>query len=415
MAHAGRWCIHVCLCLGMSMVVLAGMGGLRPAQGADSVKIGALMPMTGDLQAYGTSCITGVRLAAGQINEQGGVLGKKLVVKVGDTQTKPQAGIDAAQKLVSIENVFGIVGALSSGVTIPVAQSVTSGAKVPQISPASTSPVITSLEDQDYLFRSVPSDAFQGVALSQLVQEGGYSNVATLYVNNDYGEGLAENFKQAFEQAGKEVSATLPFEPGNASYRGELSKAASEGAEALVLIGYPENGVTILRQALEEGYFQEFVFSDGLKAPEIIDALGARYLNGSFGTAPQALTDSPAAQMYLEAYEQAYGQVPPKPYIDTSYDAVFILALAAQKAGQAEGQRVRDALRDVANAPGERILPGEWSKAVGLLDQGTDIDYVGASGSMEFDANGDVSGTFAHWAIEDGEIVTVKVFEPDMD
>jgi ABC-type branched-subunit amino acid transport system substrate-binding protein len=385
-----------------------------PATAKDEVKIGALIPMTGDLQAYGETCLTGVKLAVEQINDQGGVMGGELVAKVGDTQTKPQAGIDAAQKLVSIENVAGIVGALSSGVTIPVAQSVTSTSKVVQISPASTSPVITGLQDNDYLFRTVPSDAFQGVALARLIEQAGYGNVATLYVNNDYGEGLADSFKKSFEKGGGTVSASLAYEPGNASYRGELSKAASGGAEALLLIGYPENGVTILRQALEEGYFQKFVYSDGLKAPEIIKAIGEKYLNGSFGTAPQAMKGSKSYQLFLDAYTERFGEVPPKPYIDTSYDGAFLLALAIQKAQSTDGEQVRDALREVANAPGEKIVPGQWSKAVELLSQGKEIDYTGASGSADFDENGDVAGTFAHWVIRDGEIVTEKVFEPEM-
>ncbi len=395
-------------------LLVAGSLITSPAQAEKSVKIGALMPMTGDLQAYGESCYTGVKLAVEQINAEGGVLGSTLELKLGDTQTKPQPGIDAAQKLVSVENVSAIVGALSSGVTIPVASSVTNEAGVVLMSPASTSPVITGLEDKDYLFRSVPSDAFQGVALAQLVEESGFENVATLYVNNDYGEGLAESFQYAFEKKGGTVSQTLAYEPGNASYRGELSKAASKGAEALNLIGYPENGITILRQALEEGLFTEFIFSDGLKAPEIIEAIGAKYLNGSSGTVPQALSDTPSAQNYLNAYKDRFGEVPPKPYIDTSYDAVYALCLAIEKAGTTDGTAVRDALRDVANAPGEKVLPGEWAKGVKLLAEGKDIDYVGASGSVDFDENGDVGGTFGHWMIKDGEIVTVKVFEPEM-
>ena len=407
-------CFVMCMAVVSLAIAFAVGGPTSGAQAAEPVTIGALMPMTGDLQAYGESCLTGVKLAEKQINAQGGVLGQNFVIKVGDTQTKPQAGIDAAQKLVSIEGVSGMVGALSSGVTIPVAQSVTKTARIPQISPASTSPVITGLEDSDFLFRSVPSDAFQGVALAELVDEADYANVAVLYVNNDYGEGLAVNFKKAFNAKGGTVSASLPYEPGNASYRGELSKAASKDAEALVMIGYPENGVTILRQALEEGYFQEFVFTDGLKAPEIIEAIGAEYLNGSFGTVPQAMTDTDSYQQYIAAYEKEYGEAPPKPYIDTSYDAVYALALAVQKAGSVNGMDVRDALRDVANPPGKKVLPGEWSKAVELLKQGQDIDYVGASGSVDFDENGDVSGTFGHWVIENGEIKTVKVFEPSM-
>ncbi|MCF8039864.1 MAG: ABC transporter substrate-binding protein [Desulfohalobiaceae bacterium] len=401
--------ITFCIC-GTALLLA---GSMAPAQ-AKSVKIGALMPMTGDLQAYGESCYTGVQLAIEQINEGGGVLGSELQLKLGDTQTKPQPGIDAAQKLVSVENVSAIVGALSSGVTIPVASSVTSSAGVVLMSPASTSPVITNLEDNDFLFRSVPSDAFQGVALAQLVEEAGYENVATLYVNNDYGEGLAVSFEKAFKSKGGTVSQSLAYEPGNASYRGELSKAASKGAEALNLIGYPENGITILRQALEEGLFTKFIFSDGLKAPEIIDSIGAKYLNGSSGTVPQALSDTPSAQNYLSAYKERFGQVPPKPYIDTSYDATFVLALAIEKAGKTDGKAVQEILREVANPPGEKVLPGEWAKAVKLLSEGKDINYVGASGSVDFDENGDVGGTFGHWMIKDGEIVTVKVFEPKM-
>jgi len=394
--------------LSMALLIFGFVSGAW----AEGLKIGALIPMTGDLQAYGESCYTGVKLAQKEINATGGVLGGPLRIRVGDTQTKPQPGIDAAQKLISIDGVSGIIGALSSGVSIPVSQSVTSPAGIPQISPASTSPVITGLSDNDFMFRSVPSDAFQGVALAAVVAEQGYRNVATLYVNNDYGEGLADSFQAAFEKKGGKVSQALPYEPGNASYRGELSKAASGGAGALLLIGYPENGVTILRQALEEGFFQEFIYTDGLKAPEIIDAIGAKYLNGSFGTAPQAMTDTPAAQRYLAAYKKEFGEVPPKPFIDTSYDATYMLALAAEKAGSTDPRTIRDALRVVCNPPGEKILPGEWLKARRLLADGKDIDYVGASGSVDLDQAGDVSGTFAHWMIKDGKIVTVKVFEP---
>lgn len=393
-------------------LAIGGCAEEGPADTAKRLRIGALMPLTGDLQAYGETSHNGIKLAVLDINRNGGVFGENVAIKVGDTQTNPQAGIDAAKKLVSVEGVQAIVGALSSGVTIPVSQSVTSQEKVPQISGASTSPVITGLDDGDYMFRTVPSDAFQGKALAEVVDADGLSNVAILYINNDYGEGLADSFQGAFEGRGGEVSASLAYEAGNASYRGELSKAAEGGAEALVLIGYPENGVTILRQAIEGGTFDRFVFSDGMKAPEIINAVGADALNGSFGTAPQALTDTDAAQYFTSAYEKEFGELPPKPFIDTAYDATFVIALAAEKAGEANGTAIRDALRDVANPPGETVLPGEWAKAKELIANGEDIDYKGASGSIDFDDNGDVGGTFAHWAIEGGKIETIRVFEP---
>jgi len=383
-----------------------GEGGLR---------IGALMPMTGDLQAYGETSLNGARLAVQQVNAGGGVHGSEVELLVGDTQTTPQAGIDAAQQLVSVDGVHGIVGALSSGVTIPVAQSVTSEEGVVQISPASTSPVITGLEDDDYLFRSVPSDAFQGVALAELIAEDGLEAVSVLYINNDYGEGLADSFAEAFEAKGGDVRSSQAYEGGSSSYRGELSNAADEEAEALLLIGYPENGITILRQAVEGGHFDRFVFSDGMKAPSVIESVGADVLEGAYGTAPQALEDSDAATRFSKGYEEAFGERPPQPFIDTAYDAAFVIALAAEAAGSRDRSAIRDELRAVANAPGEEILPGQWSRAVELLEAGEDINYTGASGSIEFDDAGDVTGTFAHWVIEDGEIVTERVFEPSME
>jgi ABC-type branched-subunit amino acid transport system substrate-binding protein len=383
-----------------------GMAMAAPAQ-AEPLKIGALMPMTGDLQAYGEADLTGIQFAAQQINAAGGVNGEDIEVVIADTQTKPQAGVDAAQKLINVDGVHAIVGALSSGVTIPVAKTVTSREGVPQISNASTSPTITNLQDSDFLFRSVPSDAYQGVALANLVQDKGVANVSILYVNNDYGQGLADAFTEAYDG---DVSASIAFEQGQASYRGELQQAAGGGAEALVVIGYPESGSVILRQSLEGGYLDQFIFTDGMKAPEIVDRVGAQFLNGAFGTVPQA-KDTEGLRMFREAYTAEYGELPGKPYYDTAYDAAMVIALAAQKAGSTDSEAIRDNLRDVANGPGEVILPGEWEKAVALLADGQDINYEGASGSVDFDDNGDVPGTIGHWEIQDGEIVDVKLMQ----
>ncbi len=180
-----------------------------------------------------------------------------------------------------------------------------------------------------------------------------------------------------------------------------------------MVIGYPENGAVILRQALEGGLFKRFVLTDGMRSPDLAAQVGADQLEGSIGTSPQARTDTKAYQSFVQAYEAAYGEVPPTPYIDTAYDAAFLLALAIQKAGSTDGTAIRDALRQVANPPGTEILPGEWAKAVELLKKGEDINYTGASGSLDFDENGDVAGTFAHWTFKGGKIVDLKVFEPE--
>ena len=145
-----------------------GLMSAVPAM-AEDVTIGALMPMTGDLQAYGETSLNGVMLAADEINAAGGVLGGTLKVSVGDTQTNPQAGVDAAQKLANVEGVVGMVGALSSGVSIPVAKSVSSAVGVAQISSASTSPAIT------------PQNGTQVAGVSSPFLHTGLTNGTTYY------------------------------------------------------------------------------------------------------------------------------------------------------------------------------------------------------------------------------------------
>ncbi len=393
---------------GLAAVAAVAMAGAAQAQ---DVRLGALMPLTGGLQAYGETSLNGVNLAVDEANAAGGVLGSEVEVVVGDTQTMAQPAVDAAQRLISVEGVHGIVGALSSGNTIPVAESITSEAQIPQISNASTAPAITHLDDDGFLFRTTPSDAFQGVALAEIVTNEGVGSTAIIYVNNDYGEGLANAFEDAFTELGGTVTGSEAFEPDQASYRGELSGLSGE-AEALVLIAYPDDGgITIMRQALEEGFFENFILTDGMKSERVVEQLGAENLEGFYGSSPRSV-ESEASERFADAYREAYGELPPQPFIDGAYDAAYILMLAIEKAGTTDGVAIRDAIREVSNAPGEEILPGDFAKAKELIAEGTDINYQGAAGEHEFDENGDISGSFEHWVIRDGELVTVEVFEP---
>ena len=183
--------------------------------------------------------------------------------------------------------------------------------------------------------------------------------------------------------------------------------------QALLVIAYPDDGgILIVKQALEDGLFDKFIFTDGMKAEKVIEQIGAQNLDGAHGTAPKA-EQTDAGARWEAAYEAKFGELPPRPFIDSAYDATMLLMLAAEQAGSTDGTKLRDALRSVASAPGEPILPGQFEKAKKLLAEGKDIDYVGAAGPHEFDAQGDVSGTFEHWRIDDGKLVTVEVFTPE--
>ncbi len=392
--------------IAMVLAAWAGLGSGAPA--AETIRIGGAIPTTGPLQVYGEAIVRALQLAVEEINSQGGVLGRELELVVADTATNPQVGVEAAKRLVAVDGAVALIGALSSGVTIPIATTVAAVEGVPQISPASTSPVITTLEDRGFLFRTTPSDALQGRILGRLVAERGLGRVAVIYVNNDYGKGLAEAFAAAYPG---EVTASVAYEEKQASYRAELQRAAAGDPEALVMIAYPGDGIPMLRQALEEGFFTRFVFTDGMKAQEVVDAIGAP-LEGAFGTAPTGDPEAEAAQRFRRAYEARFGELPPQPFMDSAYDALYLLALAIERAGSTDGTAIRDALHRVAGPPGERILPGAWTKAREILAGGGEVDYEGAAGPQDFDAHGDVPGLYEQWEIRDGAIVTVGVIRP---
>ncbi len=368
---------------------------------AQDIKIGALNGMTGGLATYAPPIIDAEQLAVDHVNAQGGILGGlKLKILFGDTQTTPQGAVDAAQKLVNVDGVVGIVGALASSNTIAVAQSIAKPARIPMVSPASTSPLITTLDDDDYLYRATVSDAYQGVVLADVTMKRGVNKVAMTYINNDYGKGLADAFANAYKKLGGVITGNQAHEENKTSYRAELKTLTSGGPQALVLIAYPDSGgKLIMRQALENGFFEAFVMTDGMRNADLIRDIGPENFQKSFGTSPEPPAGTTAAEKFKKAYSAAYQTTKDKFYIGEAYDATFILALAIEAAGSTDGAKVKAALRSVCCAPGEPIEPGEWSKARDLLAQGKDIDYVGAAGAQDFDENGDVSGTIGHWVV----------------
>lgn len=326
-----------------------------------------------------------------------------------DSQTDPTMAVDAAHKLIDIDKVVAIVGAISSGETIPISTSVAANKKITVISPSSTSPEITNLSDNDFLFRTVPSDALQCEVLASTAKEQGFNKISIIYVNNSYGEGLAETMKQAFSIMDGEILESVAFNPNQPTYRSEIQKAVKNKPDALLVIAYPENGVKLLREAIEFGLADKFLLTDGMKADEVVKNVGGKYLAGTYGTAP-APVKSALSKSFKEAYQKRFGEMPPKPYIDTSFDAVMLTALAIAKGGSTDGSTIRDNLRKIANPPGEKVNFMDLKKAFKFIEEGKKIDYEGVSGSVNFDKNGDITGgSYGIWKIDNDKIVDVKV------
>ena len=392
--------------LAVGLVLGFGLSGLAV------VKVGTLFSYTGPLAEFGAPEHDGAVLAAAQLNAAAtAVLGAPIMELVReDAATDPKIGTERAQKLVQIDNVVAIVGAMASGVTVPVAINVSIPSRVPQISNASTSPLITVLpedEGQDFLFRTTVSDAMQGVVLGKLAILQGYKTASALYVNNPYGQGLAEKFKEEFERLGGKVLALIPHpEEALPSYVSELEGAFIGGPGVLAAISYPGHASIYLKESMELFDFTSWLFCDGTKSEEIGRALGAEVLEGLLGTAPAADPRKATYKAFEAAYEAEYGRVPPLPFIDAAYDATVAIGLAIAKCVvdgvEPTGEAVRDRLRIVANPPGEVVTVGEYEKAMQLLKDGKDINYEGAAGSVDFDAAGDVVTPIGVWKYADG-------------
>jgi branched-chain amino acid transport system substrate-binding protein len=355
------------------------------------LKIGLLGPLTGALAPFGPDYVNTANLALDHINAAGGVLGRPVQLAIGDTGTAPEQGVAEARRLVDIAGVHAIVGAAASGVTLPVAESVTVPDEVLQISMASTSVALTEVVDDDYLFRTTISDAAQGPVLAGLVEDLGFTSACTMYVNNAYGQGLSEAFAAAYTGT---VTAQVSHTAETATtYMSELAQCVEGGPEALLALSYPTGQADVyLKEALEGDIIDQFVFCDGTKSDALFDKLGWEPFDGMQGTAPGALLPTEFGATFDDAFEDKYGYLYQTPFNRETYDAVVLISLAAEKAGSTDPTAIRDALRDMANAPGEVAGPGAdgVADAFEAVRAGTDIDYQGAAGSIEFDENGDI-------------------------
>jgi branched-chain amino acid transport system substrate-binding protein len=378
----------------------------RAQDDAGPLRVAVLFPFTGDLSDFGEPFLQAAELAVNEINAAGGVNGQPIELVQGDSATSPQQAVEEARRLIELEGVSAIVGPAGSGETLPVAESVTGPAGVLEITMSATSPALTIANDNDFLFRTTISDAAQGIVMADLAGEQGFESACVLYVNNAYGQGLNEAFASQFTADGGTITAQVPHEQEQASYASEIASCTEADPDVLIAAAYPESGRVFLRELAESGDAPAVIFSDGLKSPDMFADLGWETFEGNYGTAA-GLFESDATAVFDQAWEDAYGEIPAVPYLREINDAIFLIALAAEQADSTDPTAIRDALREVANAPGTTVGPGQegWQAAVETIAAGEDINYEGAAGSVDLDENGDVSkGAILIWQIQ-GEAI----------
>jgi len=340
-----------------------------------------------------------------EVTESGNLLDGMSVMPVRADSTCIDAGAAsaAAERLITSEGVKGIMGADCSGVTGAILSNVAVPNGVVMVSPSATSPALSTAEDNGLFFRTAPSDARQGEIMATILMERGMEEVALTYTNNDYGKGLADSFASAYEDKGGTITINAAHEDGKADYSAEVGALASGGGDLLVVAGYVDQGGSgIVRSALDSGAFDTFHFPDGMIGSKLEENFGDE-IDGSTGQHPG--TDSPGVAKFQEMVGDSFEAT--SPFAPESYDAAALIMMAMQAAGSVEPGDYKDHVMDVANAPGEKIYPGDLGKALEIIAGGGDVDYVGAT-AVELIGPGESAGNYREIIFEDGKIETVE-------
>jgi branched-chain amino acid transport system substrate-binding protein len=405
---------------------VAGLAlGAQPAAAqvpACTHTIGAVLELTGPAGRFGQAASKSVELALNGLNEAagaGGIAGCRLAVELRDSQSQGSVAVDQARQLVDLRRVPVIIGGIISSVSIPIVSSVTGSSGVVQISPASSSPTLTRMategQTRGWFFRTITSDALQGTAAARYAMDQGLRRLAIIHVNNDFGVNMVNEFRRAYEALGGQITSTTPYNQGQASYAPEVTRALRGDPPALYLVSYPGDGTTIARTWIQQGGAQTFLLNDGMNSADFIRDVGPRFLNNAFGTSSGTVT-TPSTEYFGATYPGMSGGFGAgAPAADRAFDAAAILGLAVASAGRFEAAAIRDAIRQVT-APGGEVVhagPEGFRRALELVRAGQPVRYVGVIGPVEFDANGDITGPFRKWRIQNGEITTVGQMTTD--
>jgi branched-chain amino acid transport system substrate-binding protein len=356
----------------LALLALAGCIQKAPVDGeSQTVKVGYILPLTGDLASLGADFNNAVALATAQMNDAQSQFVFEAVVE--DDACRPENTVKSYDKLVKQDGVVLVGGPACSSPFLSVAPKAEADSVV-LLSGSATQADIT--DAGDYSFRVVPSDAAQGLEAAQIADDAGYEKAAVLYVNNDYGKGLADVFAAGFTAQGGEVVLQDSLEQDGTDFRTQLTKVKGSDADVVYVVGYPKSGGVLFKQARELGLELPLLASEGVKDQETLDVAGDA-AEGLVLTTPGGNTDSNNTK-FVDAYQAMFGaDSEPGLFAAEYYDLANLLMKAVTEVGN-DAEAVKAELYSTRN-------------------------YPGASGKITFDENGDVVGkSYDHWVVKDG-------------
>ena len=395
-----------------TVIVLAAVSGTA-ASGRQTagftLRIGDVVPFTGASAVFGPAYAKSAGLAVQQAKKalrQAGVTDIKLQIEHADDGTTPEGGVNAARKLIA-NGADCILGALTSASSIAIVQAATGPARVPQIGPNNSSPALTTVQDNGYYFRTMPSDLLQAPVLAKvIVEEMGKGKTISLAGRNDaFGTGLLPPLKNALVKGGMQVQGPLFYDPTAASYNSEAAEIVKGNPDAYVVLDFPANYAKMASALLRTGRFNgNKLFVAGGWPATIPSFIPEAALEGARGTVAGSRLGTKAADAFDTLYKGTGGTKDRQTLEVNNFDGAMICILAAVAANSSKGSDIVKQIQRVASAPGRTYSYLNLAQAIRDLRAGKDINYDGAGGSVDLDKNGDLAGALYNvYSYKDGK------------
>jgi len=375
--------------LACTAVVASAIGAVAVPAMAE-VKIGLLVGFTGDMGPWASALNNAAILAVEEINAAGGILGEQVTLIPEDNASTVAGAVRGGQKLASVDKVSVIIGPESDPMV-----SLLQFAKDNQLPIITTSAGTEALDQAGgtgtFVYRTNASDTFLGVVHAKLIlDELGAKEVAVVVENLEGTQSGAKTFMRNFEKFGGKITKVVTLTPGQTTYLNELRDLAGADPKVVFLSASQSTGVTFAKQAFQRGYEWQWWVPPDLQSDDYVKAAGTDVVKGTLSAVGGSATDSDAWARFSEAYEKRFGEKPVSGYYQAeTYDAFIVAALAMEAAGKTDGKSIDDNLVKVATPEGTKVI--SFADGVKALKAGEDIDYEGASGTINFNEYGNVA------------------------
>ncbi len=365
----------------------------------ETIKIGVLLPFTLDGgQSVMDKRLKGIILAKEEINNNGYLLNQKIELVIADNQGSYEENILKAEELVQ-KGCVAIIGAAWSSRTIDLAQLVTIPNNIVLISPSSSSPLITKLEDNNLVFRTIPSDVFQGkAAANYAINDLNSQSASVIFIDNAYGSELAHTFRNDYTAMGGIINSFIGYEERDNydlfDFTEPVKSVLQNDPELIYIVSYIQEAAKIatqMRILLKPGYTPQLLGSETLSAGDFLPPnTPVDLVNGMIILKPGSDKTNPLLKEFQANYMALFNQEINDPTAANAYDALYLIAYAILNAQSSDPSIFKNHIISIANV-GVSIGVNEYAKAKALIEADVDIDYNGVTGRLDMDENGDLS------------------------